>query len=115
MQSESNTYRSPQIKVRLINKTLNNAPIDISESVLDFTEDTDLEQPANTFQMVLNPVKHKEFAQYGAGNIYSIIKQIVKKGDIISVGIDTPDSFLYRIESVMESEKTEWMDFHVQS
>lgn len=104
---------SRRIKVEILNKKIDGKPYRLDEFIIYGQGTSDLNTPAETFQLHLLPhasILEKE----NTFNINSIItnpkllifwEKTLNKGDLISIGIETEHSWLYRIDSITKIKK----------
>lgn len=100
--SEIITYK-PKIKV--LNKTIETKPYRLDQYVIHCEGSHDLDVPADTFQISLLPSATEQTPSYTSLKLLSFWRKTIKKGDIISIGIEEEDSHLFRIDTIQLTRK----------
>lgn len=96
-------YRGIVPSAKIINKTINGKYLELGPYINAYQETFNLNTPADTFRLSLIPSVQEVSAGYNVANLISLWQKVIKKGDIISIGIDEEDSFLYRIDGIFPS------------
>lgn len=89
-------------KVKILNKTILGNDYNIGEFARRISGNSSLDQPANTIVLELVPSESTNTPGYTGVNSVPYWLKTIDKGDLISVGIETEHSYLYRIDGVYE-------------
>lgn len=87
-------------KVKILNKTILGGDYNLGEFVKRANGNSSLDQPANTVVIELMPNKETSYPGYIGVNSVPFWLKTIKKNDLISVGIDSENSFLYKIDGI---------------
>jgi len=93
-------------KVKILNKTILGNDYNLGEYVRRASGNSSLTQAANTIALDLVPTKTTEYPGYIGLHSIPFWLKTIKKGDLITVGIETEHSWLYRIDSIRRVKRT---------
>ena len=101
MSANFKTY-IPQIKIE--NKTILGNDYNLGEFLKRGNGSSNLDQPANTVTLEFVPTSQPSYPGYTGVNTVPYWLKTIKKNDLISVGIDSEKSFLYKIDGIFRTK-----------
>ena len=96
-------FASKKISVKIKNKTIRNRTYRLDRHITSFTTNEDIDIPCNSFQMTLVPnAFERDMEPFITMNLIEFWRKTLTIGDILTVGIEVEDSWIYRIDSITE-------------